>query len=132
MDSLDPKYYTVTQYNKAIKKFLDDKSELNDVHLKGEISNFKGHTRGHLYFTLKDEESRISAVMFQGNASYLNFEPKDGDSVLVHGRISVYEASGSYQIYVDNILMIYHLDYLNQSKDNMPSQELLLLMDSLQ
>ena len=53
----ETKYFTVTQYNQAIKNFLDSKEECRSVHLKGEISNFKGHTRGHLYFTLKDEES---------------------------------------------------------------------------
>ena len=75
------KYFTVTQYNQAIKNFLDSKEECRSIHLKGEISNFKGHTRGHLYFTLKDEESRISAVMFSSSASNLSFTPKDGDEV---------------------------------------------------
>ncbi len=97
----ETKYFTVTQYNQAIKNFLDSKEECRSVHLKGEISNFKGHTRGHLYFTLKDEESRISAVMFSSSATSLNFTPKDGDEVLVDGRISVYVPNGGYQVYVD-------------------------------
>lgn len=97
----ETKYFTVTQYNQAIKNFLDSKEECRSVHLKGEISNFKGHTRGHLYFTLKDEESRISAVMFSSSSISLNFTPKDGDEVLVDGRISVYVPNGGYQVYVD-------------------------------
>lgn len=117
MDSVNPKYYSVTQYNKAIKKFLDDKPELSDVHMEGEISNFKGHTRGHLYFTLKDEESRMSAVMFQGNASYLNFEPKDGDKVLVDGKISCYTATGSYQVYVESMVLSGNGDLLQKLEE---------------
>ena len=76
---------------------------LNNVLVKGEISNYKHHYTGHLYFTLKDENSRLSAVMFAGNASSLNFEPTDGMKVLVVGRITVYEATGGYQIYVDSL-----------------------------
>ncbi|MCQ2978451.1 MAG: exodeoxyribonuclease VII large subunit [Clostridia bacterium] len=117
MESLDPKYYTVTQYNKAIKKFLDDKSELQDVHIIGEISNFKGHTRGHLYFTLKDEESRMNAVMFQGYANYLNFEPKDGDEVLIDGKISCYVQTGSYQIYVESMVLSGNGDLLKKLEE---------------
>ena len=71
--------------------------------MKGEISNWKGATRGHLYFTLKDEESRMSAVMFKGQADKLEFVPKEGDKVLVDGRISVYPASGTYQVYIDTM-----------------------------
>lgn len=97
------KYYSVTQYNQSIKRFLDDQPGCQDVHMKGEISNWKGATRGHLYFTLKDEESRISAVMFKGQADKLEFVPKEGDKVLVDGRISVYPASGTYQVYIDTM-----------------------------
>ena len=97
------KYYSVTAYNTSIKRFLDSVDELNDVHIKGEISNWKGATRGHLYFTLKDEESRISAVMFKGSAEKLDFVPKEGDKVLVDGRISAYPASGTYQVYINKM-----------------------------
>ena len=97
-------YLTISDINKIIKKTIENNSELSNVFLKGEISNIKYHTRGHLYFSLKDESSKINAVMFNYE-KYLNFNPKDGDSVLVHGRISVYEASGSYQIYVDSMQM---------------------------
>ena len=99
----EKKYYSVTQYNQSIKRFLDEQPGCQDVHMKGEISNWKGATRGHLYFTLKDEESRMSAVMFKGNADKLEFVPKEGDKVLVDGRISVYPASGTYQVYIDTM-----------------------------
>ena len=99
----EKKYYSVTQYNQSIKRFLDEQPGCQDVHIKGEISNWKGATRGHLYFTLKDEESRISAVMFKGAADKLDFAPKEGDKVLVDGRISVYPASGTYQVYIDRM-----------------------------
>lgn len=97
------KYVTISLINKAIKNVIDAQPFLNKVYLKGEISNYKGHTRGHLYFTLKDETSRINAVMFASNAASLTFKPEDGMNVLVEGRISVYEASGAYQIYVEKM-----------------------------
>ena len=100
---MDNKYKTITELNNYIKLLLDSNTHLNLVYLKGEISNFKSHTRGHLYFTLKDENSRLNAVMFQGNTKALNFKPEDGMNVLVTGRISAYPQSGSYQIYVQNM-----------------------------
>lgn len=99
----DVKYYSVTALNRAIKNMFDSKPELNRVYIKGEISNFKHHSRGHLYFTLKDENSRISAVMFASSAKDIKFEPEDGLKVLVSGRVTVYEATGGYQIYVDQM-----------------------------
>ena len=117
MDEEEVKYYTVTQYNQAIKNFLDSKVECQVVHIRAEISNFKGHTRGHLYFTLKDEESRISAVMFASSASSLNFEPKDGDEVLVDGRISVYVPNGGYQVYVDKMTLAGNGDLLKKFEE---------------
>ena len=98
------KYYSVSQYNESIRRFIDSVPECHDVHIKGEISNFKGATRGHLYFTLKDEESRINAVMFKSAADKLEFTPKDGDKVLIDGRISVYTVSGTYQVYCDRMV----------------------------
>ena len=98
------KYITVTQLNRYLKYKIDNDPNLGIVFLKGEISNFKNHTRGHFYFTLKDDTSRINAIMFQGNASKMKFLPVDGMKVLVTGRVSVYEASGAYQIYVDSML----------------------------
>ena len=102
-DNMDIKYYSITALNRAIKNMFDSKPELNNVYIKGEISNFKHHTRGHMYFTLKDENSRIAAVMFSSSASKLNFVPEDGMKVLVSGRVTVYEATGGYQIYVDEM-----------------------------
>ena len=99
----DIKYYSITALNRAIKNMFDSKPELNRVYIKGEISNFKHHSRGHFYFTLKDENSRIAAVMFSSSASKINFEPEDGMKVLVSGRVTVYEATGGYQIYVDEM-----------------------------
>ena len=100
---MNPEYITISQLNDYIKGVIDDNIFLNKVYLKGEISNFKAHTRGHLYFTLKDEGSRLNAVMFSYQAGGLKFQPTDGMKVLVRGRISVYVATGGYQIYVDEM-----------------------------
>ena len=96
-------YITIGALNKYLKNLFDRDPNLQEVYLKAEISNFKAHTRGHLYFTLKDETSRINAVMFSYNVSKLKFKPVDGMKVLVKGKISVYEATGSYQIYVEEM-----------------------------
>lgn len=100
---MDIKYVTISDLNRYIKAKFDMDNHLGRVYLKGEISNFKHHTRGHLYFTLKDEASRLAAVMFASSAKNINFEPEDGMKVLVSGRVTVYEATGSYQIYVDEM-----------------------------
>ncbi|MGM9834482.1 MAG: exodeoxyribonuclease VII large subunit [Bacilli bacterium] len=100
---MDIKYYSITALNKAIKNMFDREPALTNIYIKGEISNFKHHTRGHLYFTLKDETSRISAVMFSSAASKITFVPEDGMNVLVSGRVTVYEANGGYQIYVETM-----------------------------
>jgi len=96
-------YITIGALNKYLKNLFDVDPNLQEVYLKAEISNFKAHTRGHLYFTLKDETSRINAVMFSYNVGKLKFKPIDGMKVLVKGKISVYEATGSYQIYVEEM-----------------------------
>jgi exodeoxyribonuclease VII large subunit len=93
-------YLTVTRLNTYIKRILEENKHLTFLLIKGEISNFKRHSRGHLYFTLKDESSQISAIMFSGHASTLTFEPKEGDHVLIEGKISLYLPSGSYSIQV--------------------------------
>lgn len=100
---MEKRYITVTTLNKYLKNKFDTDPNLGRVSLKGEISNFKGHTRGHLYFTLKDEGSRINAVMFQFNANKLTFTPEDGMTVLIEGKVSIYEATGAYQIYIENM-----------------------------
>src|SRR5574344_301112 len=100
---MDIKYVTISDLNRYIKAKFDTDIHLNKVYLKGEISNFKHHSRGHFYFTLKDENSRIGAVMFASNTHNINFEPADGMKVLVSGRITIYESIGGYQIYIDTM-----------------------------
>ena len=100
---MERRYITVTTLNKYLKNKFDTDPHIQTLCLKGEISNYKGHTRGHLYFTLKDEGSRINAVMFSSSAAKLTFEPKDGMKVLVVGRVSVYEPNGGYQIYINEM-----------------------------
>ncbi len=94
-----PTPLTVSQLNNYIKTLVDRDEFLNNVYIKGEISNFKRHYTGHLYFTLKDGDSLIKCVMFKTYTSYLKFEPEDGMSVLVLGTVAVYERDGVYQIY---------------------------------
>lgn len=98
------KYISVIQLNKYLKYKIDNDPNLDQVFLRGEISNFKAHSRGHFYFTLKDEEARINAVMFSSSASKIKFTPQDGMKVLVTGKVSVYPANGGYQIYVNEML----------------------------
>ena len=102
---MEREYITISEINNYIKSIIDKDFFLNKVFIKGEISNFKNHTRGHLYFTLKDDNSRLSAVMFESSARNLSFVPEDGMSVLIEGRISCYPATGSYQIYVEKMEM---------------------------
>lgn len=105
MIETEEKYLKISDLNEYIKSMFDENVFLRKIYLKGEISNFKNHTRGHLYFTLKDETSRLSAVMFYNNTFSLNFKPEDGMNVLVEGRISCYPAQGTYQIYVEKMEM---------------------------
>lgn len=91
---------TVTELNKYIKNKIDEDEYLNNILVKGEISNFKNHYTGHLYFTLKDENCLVKCVMFKSYAQKINFTPKDGMKVMVFGAISVFERDGVYQIYV--------------------------------
>ena len=96
-------YLSVSDVNTYIKSILDRDEFLSYVHVKGEISNLKFHTRGHLYFSLKDENSKINAVMFNYKNYGLDFIPKDGMSVDVKGKISVFVAGGNYQITVTSM-----------------------------
>lgn len=98
------KYLSISAITRYLKSRFDGDANLHNVFLKGEISNFKAHTSGHFYFSLKDESSKINAIMFRSNASKVLFKPSDGMKVLVTGRISVYEAMGGYQIYVDEMI----------------------------
>ena len=90
---------SVTELNKYVKDRVAEDEFLNNVYVKGEISNFKHHYTGHMYFTLKDESSLIKCVMFKTSTATLNFVPKDGMKVLVLGTVSVFERDGVYQIY---------------------------------
>lgn len=101
---MEPKIATVSQINGYVKKILDHNIILNNVWIKGEISNFKHHYSGHLYITLKDEGGVLKAVMFRSSAQSLTFEPSDGMKVLARGRISVYEAGGAYQLYIEEMI----------------------------
>ena len=90
---------TVTDLNKYIKSKIDSDEMLNNVLVKGEISNFKKHYTGHMYFTLKDENSLIKCVMFKTYTTHLSFMPKDGMKVIILGSVSVFERDGVYQVY---------------------------------
>jgi exodeoxyribonuclease VII large subunit len=90
---------TVTDLNKYIKEKIDNDEMLNNVLIKGEISNFKNHYTGHMYFTLKDENSLIKCVMFKTYTTHLSFMPKDGMKVIILGSVSVFERDGVYQVY---------------------------------
>jgi len=96
-------YLTVTALNRYLKYRFDQDDNLQKILLKAEISNFKRHSRGHLYLTLKDDKSQVSAIMFVSNTKSLNFNPKDGDKVIIEGNVSVYEPYGTYQIYINKM-----------------------------
>lgn len=98
-----PVYLTVSALTKYIKVKLEQDKHLSHILIKGEVSNFKRHSRGHFYFTLKDEGASISCIMFSRDTTDVNFEPKEGDHVLIEGRMSVYEPSGSYSIQVKSL-----------------------------
>lgn len=99
-----PLILTVTQLNTYAKSVIEQDVTLNNVFVMGEISNFVDHYRsGHLYMSIKDNQSVISAVMFAGNASKLKFKPENGMSVIIRGRVSIYERDGRYQLYIDDM-----------------------------
>ena len=92
---------TVTTFNELLKAKFDEDPDLQNVYLRGELSNFRIYPSGHAYFSLKDDKSVVSAVMWASYVQRLSFRPKDGDEVMIHGSCSVYPASGKYQIYVN-------------------------------
>ena len=96
--------FTVTEINNYIKELVDNESQLRNVQIVGEISNFKRYPSGHCYFTLKDSGAVLKCVMFRGKAMSMKFEPQNGDTVLAIGRITVYERDGVYQLYTDMLL----------------------------
>lgn len=95
--------YTVSQLTGRIRDLIDSSAELNDVWLEGEVSNFHRAASGHCYFTLKDGGAQIKCVMWRNTANRQSYLPTDGDFVLSHGRVGVYEARGLYQLYVDRL-----------------------------
>ncbi len=96
---------TVSALNKYLKYCYDNDINLQNIYLKGEISNFKHHNRGHFYFTLKDETSQVSSVMFSQNANLVKFNLEDGMKVIVEGYVTLYVQGGSYQIVVKKIIV---------------------------
>jgi exodeoxyribonuclease VII large subunit len=100
---LSRKYITVSQLTYALKRLIEDNFILEDVWIQGEISNFTRHTSGHMYFTLKDETACVKCVMFKSQAYSLQFKPVEGMAVSARGRISIYEKSGQYQLYVETM-----------------------------
>lgn len=94
------RYLTITALTKYLKRKIELDPHLRNVWLRGEISNFKLHSRGHMYLTLKDDQSRVQAIMFAGNNKNLPFVPENGMNVLVKGEISVFETYGQYQLYI--------------------------------
>ncbi|MBU5594805.1 exodeoxyribonuclease VII large subunit [Amphibacillus sp. MSJ-3] len=101
---MSERYLTVTALTRYIKRKFELDKHLTTVWLKAEISNFKHHSRGHMYFTLKDDQSKILAVMFAGYNRSLRFQPEDGLHVIVKGEVGVYEPMGQYQIYVHDMI----------------------------
>ncbi len=94
---------SVTTLVRYLKNKLDSDNALTSVLVSGELSNFRKAVSGHIYFTLKDENASISCVMFKSKALYLNFNPKNGDKVLIQGSVSLFEASGQLQVYVNSL-----------------------------
>lgn len=101
---MEAKTATVSQINTYIKNYFDHNQILNNIWIKGEISNFKNHYSGHMYITLKDEKSVLKAIMFKGDNANLSFYPQDGMKVLARGKISVYEPNGEYQLYIKEMI----------------------------
>ena len=101
---MEPRVGTVSQINNYVKKIIDNNKILNNVWVKGEISNFKHHYSGHIYLTLKDEGGVLKGVMFRSAAQGLTFTPSDGMKVMARGRVSVYEAGGTYQLYIEEMI----------------------------
>ncbi|GFI41843.1 exodeoxyribonuclease VII large subunit [Thomasclavelia cocleata] len=100
---MEKRYLTVSALNRYLKAKIDADTQLQKILIKGEISNFKHHSSGHLYFTLKDEKSRINAVMFSSKANKMLFKLENGMKVLIQASVSVYDVAGTYQLYVDSI-----------------------------
>ena len=95
--------FSVSELNRYVKNIIENNRTLSSVTVKGEISNFTNHRSGHFYFSLKDGEGQIKAVMFRSRAQSLKFMPESGMKVIVHGSVNVYERDGVYQLYVSSM-----------------------------
>ncbi|MDO6354529.1 exodeoxyribonuclease VII large subunit [Caloramator sp. CAR-1] len=100
---MDNLIFSVSQLTRYIKEVFDFDEVLSDVIVKGEVSNFKLHSSGHMYFTLKDNEAKIKCVMFKGYVSRLKFMPEDGMNIIAYGSVTVYERDGQYQLYCSKL-----------------------------
>lgn len=103
VQAIDQHAISITELARRVKGVIDGAAALQDVWVKGEISNFKHATSGHMYFTLKDDGSRVRCVMFRRRSHTVAFRPEDGQTVLVRGSVSVYETAGDVQLYVDEM-----------------------------
>lgn len=97
------KTLSVSEVSNYLKKIIDNDFILNNLSVKGEISNLKYHSSGHVYFSLKDDQSKINCVLFRGKAQFVDFKLEEGMSVVIKGRVSIYPANGSIQLYCDEI-----------------------------
>ena len=97
--------YSVGALNQYIKQLFISDYGLNNIYVRGEISNCKYHTSGHIYFTLKDKSSALACVMFAGQRAGLDFRLSEGQQVVVYGSVSVYERDGKYQLYARQIVL---------------------------
>ena len=100
---LEPTTWTVGQLTSYVRQMFELDYRLRDIDVSGEISNFTRAASGHLYFTLKDATAQLKCVMWRAQAERLRFRPAEGDAVVAHGRLSVYEVGGVYQFYVDQL-----------------------------
>ena len=100
---MEQRVFSVTEVNQYIKQLIDDVPQLNELLIRGELSNYKIYPSGHHYFTLKDGESAIRCVMFRSSAGKLRFRPESGMQVIAGGRISVYPRDGAYQLYCTSL-----------------------------
>ena len=98
---LEPRVYSVSQINRYIRGIFENDLILQSLWVKGEISNYKRHSSGHLYFTLKDKNGAVSCIMFRGSAQILPYEPENGMEVIICGYVSVYEKTGQYQFFAE-------------------------------
>ena len=97
--------YTVAQVNSYIKNMFSQDFMLQNIYVKGEVSNCKYHSSGHIYFTIKDAKGTIACVMFAGNRAGLKFRMEEGQQVVVGGSVEVYERDGKYQLYAREIIL---------------------------